>query len=57
MKNGSENFRESAIHDIIKIISQNKSIKIIVYEPLLKKINLKKFELVNSISEFKKKVI
>ena len=37
MKNGSENFRESAIHDIIKIISQNKSIKIIVYEPLLKK--------------------
>ena len=55
MKNGSENFRESAIHDIIKIISQNKSIKIIVYEPLLKKINLKKLELVNSISEFKKK--
>ena len=55
MKNGSENFRESAIHDIIKIISQNKSIKIIVYEPLLKKINLKKLELVNSISEFTKK--
>ncbi len=55
MKNGSENFRESAIHDIIKIISQDKSIKIIVYEPLLKKINLKKLELVNSISEFKKK--
>ncbi len=55
MKNGSENFRESAIHDIIKIISKNKSIKIIVYEPLLKRINLKKIQLVNSISEFKKK--
>ena len=52
MKEGSDNFRESAIFDVIKII-QSKGVNIVIYEPL---INDKEFEglvINNSLEEFK----
>ena len=36
MKTGSDNFRDSAVLDIIKLIKQN-GIEVILYEPLLNK--------------------
>jgi len=52
MKHGSDNFRFSAVKDIINILSRNK-VKIIIYEPLLTKDNDLGFELENDLNLFK----
>ena len=52
MKAGSDNFRESAILDIIKII-ESKGVKIYIYEPLLESSNNNNWNLINSLEDFK----
>lgn len=54
MKSGSDNFRSSAIQDIIHLLS-NLDIDIIVYEPTLKDHTFETYEIVNDIDEFKKR--
>ncbi len=51
MKSESDNFRDSAIFDIIDIL-EGKGIKIIVYEPLLKKVTNKSFKIINKLDKF-----
>ena len=54
MKSGSDNFRSSAIQDIIKILRNNK-VKVVIYEPTLE--NTTDFEgvkLINDLDTFKK---
>ena len=54
MKSGSDNFRSSAIQDIIHILKEHKK-EIIIYEPTL---NVEKFDeckIVNDLNEFKDK--
>jgi UDPglucose 6-dehydrogenase len=50
MKSGSDNFRDSAIFNIIKKLQKN-DVKIIIYEPLLN--NSKQFILNNDLKSFK----
>lgn len=52
MKSGSDNFRSSAIQDIIKNLRAN-NIKVIIYEPTLNKDKFDGFKVVNDIEEFK----
>lgn len=52
MKHGSDNFRFSAVKDIINILARNK-VKIIIYEPLLTKDDDLDFELKNDLNLFK----
>ena len=52
MKSGSDNFRASAIQDIIKNLRAN-NIKVIIYEPTLNKEEFDGFKVVNDINEFK----
>ena len=52
MKAGSDNFRSSAIQDIIKNLRAN-NVKVIIYEPTLNKEEFDGFEIVNDISKFK----
>lgn len=52
MKTGSDNFRSSAIQDIIYLLQRN-GIEVIVYEPTVKEYN--DFTLVNNFEEFKDK--
>ena len=51
MKEGSDNFRESAVLDIIKILIK-KNIKINLYEPLISEFENKKVKLINDLNEF-----
>ena len=51
MKEGSDNFRESAVLDIIQLLIE-KNIKINLYEPLISEFESKKVELVNDLNEF-----
>ena len=53
MKNNSDNFRESAVLDIIEILKEN-DVRIEVYEPLFKSNDIKGFILNNDIKKFKK---
>jgi UDPglucose 6-dehydrogenase len=53
MKEGSDNFRESSIQDITKLIAI-KGIKVIIFEPLVKNISFNEFEVVNDFEEFAK---
>ena len=53
MKAGSDNFRSSAIQDIIKNLRAN-NIKVIIYEPTINKEEFEGFKVVNDINEFKK---
>ncbi len=56
MKSGSDNFRDSAIHDIIKKIS-SKDIEIVIFEPILTSKGEKcfsEFKLIDNLNEFKK---
>ena len=53
MKSGSDNFRSSAIQDIIKNLRAN-NIKVIIYEPTLNQKEFNGFEIVNDVNQFKK---
>ena len=52
MKEGSDNFRESAVLDIIEIIS-TQEINVLIYEPSLKDKNFKGLEITKSLEDFK----
>ena len=52
MKKGSDNWRESSIIDIIKILKK-KGKKIIIYEPYISKKEFLGFPIINNISIFK----
>lgn len=52
MKSGSDNFRSSAIQDIIKNLRAN-NIKVIIYEPSLSQKEFDGFEIENDINNFK----
>jgi UDPglucose 6-dehydrogenase len=54
MKEGSDNFRESAILDIIDMLLKN-DISIVVYEPLVKNLELNKASLINNLDIFTEK--
>ena len=51
MKEGSDNFRESSIQDVIKLIT-SKGIKVIIFEPLVGDDSFGDFEVVNDFKEF-----
>ena len=53
MKAGSDNFRSSAIQDIIKNLRVN-NVKVIIYEPTLNQKEYNGFEVVNDMNQFKK---
>ena len=52
MKKDSDNFRESAIHDILFELSLNK-IKILIYEPTIKNKNYEGYDLEKNLNVFK----
>jgi len=54
MKKDSDNFRQSAILDVMQILRKY-GIEIIVYEPELKENNFYNLEVVNDINQFKQK--
>ena len=54
MKSGSDNFRSSAIQDIIHLLD-NKDINILIYEPTLKSDKFENYEIENNLEKFKKK--
>jgi UDPglucose 6-dehydrogenase len=53
MKEGSDNFRESSIQDVIKLIT-SRGIKVIIFEPLVKDDSFGELEVVNDFEEFSK---
>jgi len=53
MKEGSDNFRESSIQEVIRLIS-SKEIKVIIYEPLIKDESFAEFEVLNDFKIFSK---
>lgn len=53
MKAGSDNFRSSAIQDIIKNLRAN-NVNVVIYEPTLNKTEFDGFEVINDIEKFKK---
>ena len=55
MKSGSDNFRESAILDIIKAL-QKAGVSIVIYEPLLKVNEFKGCRVVNNLDSFTQQV-
>ena len=52
MKKDSDNFRESSVIDIIKLLKNDHNKKIIIYEPLLDPAFFESFEIVNDFNEF-----
>lgn len=54
MKTGSDNFRNSSILDIIKLIKKNKKLKIYIYEPLINDSSFMGIEVFNKLHKFKK---
>ena len=54
MKNGSDNWRNSAMLDVIKLL-ESKSQKIIIFEPMLSKKSFMGIELENDLDQFKYK--
>lgn len=55
MKQDSDNFRESAIFDIINMLKSINDIKVIIYEPLLEAETFDGLEVVNDLNTFKTK--
>ena len=53
MKTGSDNFRSSAINDVIEIL-KSKDQKIIIYEPNVIDESINGLKVVNDLKEFKK---
>jgi UDPglucose 6-dehydrogenase len=53
MKQRSDNFRESSIQDVIKLVAF-KGIKVIIYEPLVEDESFNEFEVENDFEEFSK---
>ncbi|MBR2753675.1 nucleotide sugar dehydrogenase [Candidatus Saccharibacteria bacterium] len=53
MKSDSDNFRDAAIHDIIKIFKEKKK-KVLIYEPTLKDGKYHDIELTTNLKQFKK---
>ena len=51
MKEGSDNFRDSSIQDVIKLIN-SKGIKVIIFEPLVGDESFDDLEVVNDFEEF-----
>ena len=51
MKEGSDNFRESSIQDVIKLIT-SKGIKVIIFEPLVGDDSFGDLEVINDFEEF-----
>src|SRR5699024_2939365 len=54
MKTGSDNFRQSAIQDIMNHLKDN-GIEIIIYEPVLEEAEFDGFEVVNNLETFKQR--
>ena len=52
MKNGSDNFRESAIISILENLDKN-GVEVIIYEPLIKSNTYESFKVENNIDKFK----
>lgn len=52
MKSGSDNFRSSAVQDIIKNL-RAENVKVIIYEPTLNRNEFDGFEVINDINQFK----
>ena len=52
MKTDSDNFRQSAIQDVIERIKK-KGVKIVVYEPVLEKDKFNDFRVIKNLDEFK----
>lgn len=52
MKSDSDNFRDAAIHDIIKIFKENKK-KVLIYEPTLENGEFDGVEVTNDLKRFK----
>ncbi len=55
MKSGSDNFRESAVLDIIKSLKE-KGVSVVIYEPLLKKNAFKGCPVINDLNVFAQQV-
>jgi len=53
MKEGSDNFRESSIQDVIRLIA-SEGVKVIIYEPLVNDESYAGFEVLNDFTEFSK---
>ena len=51
MKEGSDNFRESSIQDVIKLIT-SRGIKVIIFEPLVENDSFNELKVVNDFEEF-----
>ena len=51
MKEGSDNFRESSIQEVIKLIA-SRGIKVIIFEPLVMGYRFDGFMIVNDFKEF-----
>ena len=53
MKSGSDNFRDAAIHDVIKILNGKKK-KILIYEPAVNGNEYNDMKVMNNLKQFKK---
>ena len=53
MKKGSDNFRYSAIQDIMENI-KNRGIEVVIYEPMLKQNKFSNYKVIKDLEEFKK---
>ena len=54
MKSGSDNFRSSAIQDIINLLKEDKK-EIVIYEPTLEATEFNGCKVINNLNSFKEK--
>ena len=54
MKKGSDNFRESAVIEIIEMLKKHDDIKLTIYEPLIKNDTFSQIKVSKNLEEFKK---